>query len=416
MLKAASYVVHSLLPALVRFVALAGVAFLVTVLPSSLLFHFRDGRLPLRGDGSDSFVSNLLSISAPIAVLSMVITAAVLILQDVLFLDRKMPSMEAILVDKPLRKRLLWAALAAAAIGVVAFILSVLVMEVGLPEFIDNPGGLFAIVTGLVSITALLLTLFTLIDIRSSISSFPNFIDRVEKLIDETPEDDYLDVCLHTPATGCLALPTDIWNRVSAKLEKKKKNFALVCLSDEEMLIWFRKFFLDIAGNEKREKEMKRRILEGMAVSQRIKATATTQDITPFKASRPDGTVPVHRLMGIAWNKHPGVYFVANRHRAIVVIPFYMPSRYQKASLGTFNDRVDMIGFETTDGNIVTAVHEELARIRDDIRQSPESWIETKDYRPLEFDENLIDPQFAKLDVFKPDSTAEVSVNRGGPS
>lgn len=278
-------------------------------------------------------------------------------------------------------------------VGALTWLLSYSLIGHGLLDFIfNNPGGVFAFITGGLSVFALFLTLRAVLEIRNSIQSFSSFIERLSSLIDETDPDDYITLCLHTPASGCLALPDHIWRRAFEKLQKTEAKLSLVCLSDAEMLQWYKTFLLEIGGNEQRLGEMKRRIIAGFHASNAIKHKASGQEpITPAQdddlPSDQEGKFSVETipsLMGTSWSMIPGVYMIANRKHAIVATPFFLPRRNQKEPLGLFNDRVEMIGFETSDKNVVDAVKHEIARIRLHIASAGEIIEDENTYNKLD--------------------------------
>ena len=230
-----------------------------------------------------------------------------------------------------------------------------------------NPGGLFAIITGVFSLVALYFAVSGILDIRNTITSFAEYIARFEALYDSTAPDDVIYICVHTPATGCLALPDHIWRALTRRLNSGDKNFALICLSQDEMFEWFKSFLLEFEGNEVRIREMKRRIREGINASETIKRQALSNENCDDVKWHDGKEAP--KLMGVTWDTLPGTYFVANRRRAIIASPFFLPRRGQKESIGTFSERVEIIGLETQDMGVVSSVHKEIFRIRSYIEQ-----------------------------------------------
>ena len=227
---------------------------------------------------------------------------------------------------------------------------------------LENPGGLFAFITGSLSVFALFLTLRAVLEIRNSITSFSDFVVRVEKLLDETDPSDHVEFCFHTPATGCLALPSYLWRKVYDKLNTMKSKYSLVCLRDAEMTDWFNVFLLEIGGDPKRLSEMKARILEGIEASSALKFRAKGHE--PIRIGNTNESEIIPGLTGTTWSGIPGTYMVVNKDHAILATPFFLPRYRQKAPLGVFNQRVEMIGFESRDKNIVDAVKIEIDRIR----------------------------------------------------
>ena len=355
---------------LIKFLALCLFVSIIAITISSLFFaQDQSGQVSFRFIASfDEFIKSAGDLSIPIALATFLASLVSILFYHVFGEQYELRNIENV-SSHHIRKRTFWIAsgLALATTVLAIFFTSELEQtNIALLVF-NNPGGLFAIITGVFSVVALYLTLAAVLEIRHSITSFADYIYKFERLINETAPDDFVNICVHTPATGCLALPHHIWQRIHARLGERNVNYALVCLGQDEMRNWFEKFLLDVQGNPSRVQEMKERMETGLEYSQDIKNDAMRAPNMRDINANAEHKIP--KLIETSWDRLPSVYFIANRNRAIVAAPFFLPKRNQISSIGTFNERVEIIGFETGDVGVVSSVHKEIARIREHVAQ-----------------------------------------------
>ncbi|MBG0794465.1 hypothetical protein IYY11_14000 [Methylocystis sp. H62] len=226
----------------------------------------------------------------------------------------------------------------------------------------NNPGGWFAIATGVASVLGVYLTLANVLDLRNSITSFASFLNKVDELIDETEESDYLRMMVLTPAMGCLVLPPRIWRSVADKIKRHDRAVELTCLCKDDEEKWFESY--KRGAEEGDLASMTKRIADGIDESCLIRQTLRQ------KAAQSAGDkhiVPIEAK----WDEMPQYYLIANRRRAIIVVPFFLPSPSLNIFKGNFYKRpVQMVGFDTADFHIVESVHQEIATRRNAIQDA----------------------------------------------
>lgn len=256
------------------------------------------------------------------------------------------------------------------ALGVCVFVSVVIVMltasETGtslLARLANNPGGWFALITGVISVVGVYVTLVSVLDIKSTIVSFADFVSRAERLIDETQDGDYTSLMLHTPAPGCLALPEVIWTKLADTMKTGHRLISLTCLNDKEMELWFKEYAIAIKDDKKKKDTMEVRIDIGLAQSKLI-----IDHVKNTAKHSSDITINIG-VVEAEWGDLPLCYYVANSRRAIVVVPFSLP-RPGASIYGDNAQPIQMIGFETTDSHIVDAVRQEV--------QGRRKWIDNK--------------------------------------
>lgn len=226
----------------------------------------------------------------------------------------------------------------------------------------NNPGGWFALITGVLSLVGVYLTLATVLDVKNSIVSFADFIYRADRLIRETSDRDCIQMMLHTPAPGCLALPVGIWRSLADTIKTCHKPISLTCLRQDEMQTWFQAYTKKLEGDQLGK--MIDRIKIGLDESGKIKREVST---TAEQSS--DITIDIG-VVEAEWNDLPLCYYIANSRRAIVVAPFFLPrpgaNIYESSVEG---QPIQMIGFETADYHIVNTVNQEIRERRKWIKQ-----------------------------------------------
>jgi hypothetical protein len=221
----------------------------------------------------------------------------------------------------------------------------------------NNPGGWFAIITGVLGLVGVYLTLATVLEVRNSIVSFADFIYRADQLIRETSERDCIQMMLHTPAPGCLALPVGIWRTLADTIKTCHKPISLTCLCQDEMYTWFQAYTKNLDGDQLGK--MIARIKIGLDESSKI-----TQEVNATAEQSSDITIDIG-VVEAEWNDLPLCYYIANSRRAIVVAPFFLPrpgaNIYESSVYG---QPIQMIGFETADYHIVNTVNQEIRERR----------------------------------------------------
>ncbi len=225
----------------------------------------------------------------------------------------------------------------------------------------DNPGGFFAVATGLFTVAGVTITLFQVMEQKTSIVSFGDFINKATALIAETNGNDYVRMLVLTPAMGCLAVRHEVWTALSDEMRKSGARISLTCLDDQAMQEWF-DLYLEGISNKKKP-EWLGNIEAGMGQVRGIKLQlAETARLHPDQEN-------LEILQG-DWKDIGTTYMIANRQKAIVVAPFFLPQPggpiFREYDLGRM---VQMIGFETKDFHAVESVLNEIAVRRDAIKK-----------------------------------------------
>ena len=245
----------------------------------------------------------------------------------------------------------------------------------------QNPGGLFTLVTGTVTIIGVYLTLQSVLDIRATITSFPELIERLCDLINRTPDPegdpargDYVRFLASTPALGFLARPENEWWKLKEVLRRDPHKVQITCLDQQDLQLWHELFSGRITDRGKLDAE-----LVGKATCE---SEHLLEDMTGFfEASRKK------------WDRLPGYYIFANNRRAIIVAPFFVPLPVGTPPHGQLVElpSVQMLGFETTDPSIVRMALRLYQVYRDRVPG------EAPFFREGEGDENAVEEQLALI-------------------
>jgi hypothetical protein len=221
-------------------------------------------------------------------------------------------------------------------------------------ELIRNPGGLFAIISGVATFIGVYITLQSIHELRQTISSFPELVDRVCDLIDSTrvttPSGDFIRFMAFTPFIGSLSLPERETNKLRSKLVAESAKVEIICL-DKEDLHAFHQLFLG-------------RITDRGKISQEI-INSVCRDTETILDTWNGAKQPKRKSQ----DRLPGYYLFANSRRAILAMPFFMPLPSDSLNQAAIQDLppVQMFGFETGDSGIIQSVHRMFDLYRDEV-------------------------------------------------
>lgn len=253
----------------------------------------------------------------------------------------------------------------------------------GVVELIDNdPGGIFAILTGLATLYGVLLTLQSVREVRRTIGSFSDLIDRIEKMAKTATHNNPLHILAYTPAIGYLAQPDLDWNKFSEAVRRRpagKPITKFTCLRESDLEIWHRLFTgrTTLKGKVTLENS-DRATRAGEGLINELIRDASNEEVPNM----------VHRLPA---NFMPGYYLFFTRERAIIVAPLFLPfpkgAPTQQENIPT----VQMIGLETQDRAIIRDINQ-IYNYYSQLPQSPlgeatikvnqqdiQNWIENPD-------------------------------------
>jgi hypothetical protein len=213
-----------------------------------------------------------------------------------------------------------------------------------------DPGGIFAAFTGVATIYGLAFTIQSLREIRRTISSFPELIDRVEEMAATATESQPLKILAYTPAVGKLALRDHDWTRFRKAITRDsaegRPTTNIVCLERDDLGVWHRLF------------EGRRTLKKKLQLEDVDAATDAAESLLDRLQQKDSfgkmvaGTV--HRL---PWHLMPGFYVFFTRKRALIVTPLFLPfPRGAPKTLQEDLPSVQMIGLETGDRSVINDI------------------------------------------------------------
>lgn len=211
-----------------------------------------------------------------------------------------------------------------------------------------NPGGWFAVVTGIATLCGLAFALEQLWEMRRAIRSFAELIDRIEDLAKSATPDNPLRIVAYTPAVGYLAQPNEDWLRFKAAVARHagagEPTSQIVCLKQQDLATWHNRF-------------VGRVTLRGKLTSTDCTSATTAAEglATALQQNAQYGAAAATNVCRLPSDFLPGYYLFFTKRRALIVVPLFFPLPIPNpppTGLADFNERlptVQMIGFETTD-------------------------------------------------------------------
>lgn len=216
---------------------------------------------------------------------------------------------------------------------------------------------------GLFTVFALSLTLLQIHDIRATISSFSELIERVCVLADSATTEDPLYIIAYTPALGYLALPPPFSARYAKAITAKSSSTPpgtktkMICLERDELKKWHDSF-------------VGKRTHRGLITQHEANLATTEAEEVVETICRPHPEESRHMpadtqaaqgaqavdtfVYRTSMNKMPGFYVFFTERRAIVVNPLFIPYLLShNDTVGTRSEMVNMIGYETTDRGVI---------------------------------------------------------------
>lgn len=249
---------------------------------------------------------------------------------------------------------------AAIIIGVCMCMVQPIASNLNIKSMLTTPEvGFFSIIGGFWSFVGVYFTLVSVLELRQTINGFPVLIERVSKLIVNTASHDYVRFFAFTPVIGSLARRDTGWEQLK-QLLCTDRPIQVICLKKEDLESLHGQFLSRLHRHDVTSDMVR-------------KANDDAEDVITIRglfAQRHEGRCCPIRVP----SEHiPGYYVFANRFRAIVAVPFFLPlpsqvSPYECISGQPLLDRfpdVQILGFETTDSGIVRSVHELCNLYRD---------------------------------------------------
>jgi hypothetical protein len=247
-----------------------------------------------------------------------------------------------------------------------------------------DPGGLFAAFMGLVTIIGFAFTLHDLREMRRRITTFPDLIGRLNKMLKELGDDDVVRFLAYTPSLGYIALEDRDFNEFYQALFKldanNKPRVDMVCLSKKDLTEWHDLFI----GRRTRRKKFDNtgRVTGGGAqkpakpgsVDKNLAnhATLEGEHIVDFIAREAVHSNDQSRVSRLPFEFLPGYYFFVSSERALVVAPLQLPfPKGAPKSAQENRGTVQMLGFETNDRAIIR----DLTDLHESYKQLPSSYV-----------------------------------------
>jgi hypothetical protein len=257
----------------------------------------------------------------------------------------------------------------------VALLLSValcLLTETDRPHILKEHGGIFELIFAVFTVVGLWLTYDSILEVRRVITSFQDLYTRMSELIKDStknPHHGKVRILAYTPAIGFLALPNEKWTRLKADLTAVRDRLEVICLDHDDLTYWHNQYIGRQTWRVPEDGGPK------LTIRDTLLATVESDDVVNDSAVRPRSGRKKLEMM-------PGFYLIFNDVKAIVVTPFFIPFPIgtPTAAQQQPQDRVQMLGFETTDGRII-----------DDVKQFFQLYKTTVPDKPLQFDTQIGD-------------------------
>lgn len=240
----------------------------------------------------------------------------------------------------------------------------------------DNPGGLFAFITGAATVVGTYLAVHSIQEMKHTITTYPQLLSRLIHLVKEANEskDDVLFLA-YSPLTGAWNVPEKFILELKDALAFSKNRVRVICLNQVDHKNLLRKF----NGKETLEKgpvnesmieafdeecELFLKIFSEDSKHQ-LQNTLWSGKEGPSKGDANDYRVTPTRL---PWEQMPGYYFFASSNRAIIVVPVGIPRLHEPPNsaakiFGGTRSRpinVETLGFETTDRHVILKLFHEF--------------------------------------------------------
>lgn len=243
----------------------------------------------------------------------------------------------------------------------------------GLLSLIEkDPGGIFVVFMGVLTVVGFAVTLQSLWEIRSTIKSFPDLNDRLCKMFDTTKDGETVHMVCYTPSLGFIALEKNEFNRFFDRINGTKAGKArveMICLRKPDLNEWHELFIgrKTGRGEGKVSPELAEKATEKAEIT--VGHLLLENSFSGTDSEKKETRSPVKRL---PFDFMPGYYFFYNGQRAIIVAPLNLPFPKGAPNLNQIGQRpsgptVHMIGFETSDQGII----HDLSELYDSYRSLP---------------------------------------------
>jgi hypothetical protein len=229
---------------------------------------------------------------------------------------------------------------------------------------LHEPGGYFALLTGILTVIGTYMAVHAILEVRQTITSFPQLLDRLTFMLDEEDKDPDLGVCFlaKTPLTGSWNVPKRFSKNLENALCKPTTKVTLACLefgatkAHEQFLNLFIDKAMPIG------KSIKKDDVEAYIKTCTVVEDVITGRIRDPKTAQYKDVNRIGEVIGLGDDQMPDYYFFFSSERAIIVVPVNMPTiRFPFSKLHSFV-HVETLGFETTDKRIIATLRHEFDR------------------------------------------------------
>lgn len=204
-------------------------------------------------------------------------------------------------------------------------------------KFVDDfPGGIFTFITGFATVIGTLIAIQTIIEMKHTITSYPQLLERVTELIKNSPDTtEGVRIISYSPLSGFWQVKSgNLKTNFEKELADKNRKIKIICLNEDDHL----KLLLTIAS--KRRRAENEGISDEMVLNFQIRCDNILQLINGDESysRKMTATLPWcqkteycrYTPIRLCWDDMPPYYFFVSDHRAIIVTPVGLPTIEKK--------------------------------------------------------------------------------------
>lgn len=197
--------------------------------------------------------------------------------------------------------------------------------------FLTNSGGLFAFVTGAFTVIGTYIAIRSIIEMRHTITSYPQLLNRATDLIKNAHENEEVRILSYSPLSGFWQVSSrTLKDSFRKALAENKRKIRIICLDQNNHL----KLLLTIAKEREQRGSLNEKISADKLVKFQIQCDKLLEAIqnkpSPFAAE----------TIRLSWGEIPPYYFFVSDHRAIVVTPVGLPNEDEFGSTKILENRI----------------------------------------------------------------------------
>ncbi|MFZ4724290.1 MAG: hypothetical protein ACOYMD_02485 [Paludibacter sp.] len=196
-------------------------------------------------------------------------------------------------------------------------------------SLIENPGGIFALVTGFFTLLGTFIAVQTILEMKRTITTYTQLLIRLTELIQSASDkDEEIKILCYFPLPGSWQVKIEnVKNDLETSLRDKKRKIKIICLCDVDHF----KFLLTIAKkrNEQKNKKISAEMLLDFQIkTENLLTTLNGEEKYPTKILEKENKKEKHfrsKPLRISSKDIPPYYFFVSDHRAIIVTPVGLP-------------------------------------------------------------------------------------------